>query len=73
MKIVMELPKEIPKKPKLKDSSRRSDGSKGDKLFKPPFATGNIRKQTTFPGKIWLCIPLDIRLKSLLHKLIAEL
>ncbi|XP_030465405.2 uncharacterized protein LOC115684697 [Syzygium oleosum] len=51
MKIVTELTKEIPKKPKLRDSSRRSDGPKGDKLFKPSFATGNIRKQTTFPDE----------------------
>ncbi|KAF8026720.1 hypothetical protein BT93_F3253 [Corymbia citriodora subsp. variegata] len=48
MKIVTELPEEILKKPKLKDSSCQSAGSKGDKLFTPSFAKRSIQKQTTF-------------------------
>ncbi|KAL3735462.1 hypothetical protein ACJRO7_024569 [Eucalyptus globulus] len=51
MKIVTELPKEIFKKSKLRDSSHQSAGSKGDKLFTPLFAKRSIRKQTTSPDE----------------------
>ncbi|KAI3431910.1 uncharacterized protein J3R85_007784 [Psidium guajava] len=51
MKIVTEIPKEIIKKPKLKDFSCQSAGSKGDKLFTPSFTKRNFRKQTSFPDE----------------------